>query len=40
MSIFQKKNVKNKELKSEARTIQYLLGKDDVTIEDVKNAIV
>lgn len=29
----------NKDLKSEARTIQYLLGKKDVSIEDVKQAI-
>ena len=30
----------NKDLKAEARTIQYLLGKDDVMIEDIKKAIV
>lgn len=29
----------NKDLKSEARTIQYLLDKDDVRVEDVKRAI-
>lgn len=29
----------NKDLKSKARTIQYLLGKDEVTIEDIKKAI-
>ena len=29
----------NKDLKSGARTIQYLLGKEEVTIEDVKKAI-
>ena len=29
----------NKNLKSDARTIQYLLGKDDVTVEDIKKAI-
>lgn len=29
----------NKDLKSEARTIQYLLGKADVSIEDIKRAI-
>lgn len=29
----------NKDLKSEARTIQYLLGKKDVSIEDIKRAI-
>ena len=30
----------NKDLKSNARTIQYLLGNDDVTIEDIKQAII
>ena len=29
----------NKDLKSEARTIQYLLGKADVSMEDIKKAI-
>ena len=29
----------NKDLKSGARTIQYLLGKEDVTVEDIKMAI-
>jgi len=29
----------NKDLKSEARTVQYLLGKEDVTVEDIKKAI-
>ncbi len=29
-----------KDLKSSARTIQYLLGKEDVTVEDVKSAII
>lgn len=29
----------NKDLKSEARTIQHLMGKDEVTVEDVKKAI-
>ena len=29
----------NKDLKSKARTIQYLLGKNDVTVEDIKKAI-
>ena len=29
----------NKDLKSGARTIQYLLGKDDVTVEDINMAI-
>lgn len=29
----------NKDLKSNARTIQQLLGKDDVTVEDIKQAI-
>lgn len=29
----------NKDLKSEARAIQYLLGKDSVTVEDIKQAI-
>ena len=29
----------NKDLKSNARTIQYLLGKEDITIEDIKQAI-
>ena len=30
----------NKDLKSDARTIQYLLGKNDVTMEDIKKAII
>lgn len=29
----------NKDLKSSARTVQYLLGKDDVSVEDIKKAI-
>ena len=29
----------NKDLKSESRTIQYLLGKENVTVEDIKSAI-
>ena len=29
----------NKDLKAGARTIQYLLGKDDVTVEEIKKAI-
>jgi hypothetical protein len=29
----------NKDLKSGARTIQYLLGKDEVSVEDIKQAI-
>ena len=29
----------NKDLKSDARTIQYLLGKEDVSIDDIKKAI-
>ncbi len=29
----------NKDLKSGARTIQHLLGKDDVAIEDIKKTI-
>ena len=30
----------NKDLKSGARTVQHLLGKDDVTVEEIKTAIV
>lgn len=30
----------NKDLKTGARTIQYLLGKDDVKVEDIKKAII
>ena len=30
----------NKDLKSGARTIYYLLGKDDVTVGDIKRAII
>ena len=29
----------NKDLKSGSRTIQYLLGKENVTVEDIKRAI-
>lgn len=29
----------NKDLKSKSRTIQYLLGKENVTVEDIQNAI-
>ena len=29
----------NKDLKSGARTIQYLLGKENVTIDEIKQAI-
>ena len=29
----------NKDLKSKARTIQYLLGKDEVSVDEIKQAI-